>query len=130
MAPRRRGPRAPDTDRIRGGAGWEGRLWRGWRVRGRRPSLTVRPGPPPPTPPPPLAPVAILRERYVAAEARARDGESRLSSAAWDGDVYVGPALNVGTVLAGIALAVPMAGLAFAAATKGVLWGLVDYYGY
>ena len=83
-----------------------------------------------PVSPFPPTPVAILRERYVAAEARARDGESRLSSAAWDGDVYVGPALNVGTVLAGIALAVPMAGLAFAAATKGVLWGLVDYYGY
>ncbi len=41
----------------------------------------------------------------------------------WDGSEYRGSALNVGTVLAFIAVAAPLTGLWFAYATYGVLWG-------
>jgi hypothetical protein len=41
----------------------------------------------------------------------------------WDGSEYKGSALNIGTVLAFIAVAAPLAGLYFAYATYGVLWG-------
>ena len=78
--------------------------------------------------------LARIREQFLASEAAAAKGEARLHTAAkggnWDGDVYVGAAWNELTWLAALAAAVPVAGLAFAAATKGVLWGLVDFYGY
>ncbi len=44
--------------------------------------------------------------------------------------MYVGGAWNELTWLSVVAAGVPLAGLVFAVATKGVLWGLVDYYGY
>ncbi len=77
---------------------------------------------------------ALIRTQYIASEASAAKGEARLHTASkggnWEGDVYVGSAWNLMTVLGAVGAAVPLAGLAFALATKGVLWGLVDYYGY
>jgi hypothetical protein len=77
--------------------------------------------------------LSLIRAQYLAAEAKASQAEAHLHSAAkggnWDGDVYVGSAWNEATVLGLIAAAVPLAGLVFAVATKGTLWGLVDYYG-
>ena len=41
----------------------------------------------------------------------------------WDGSEYKGSALNVGTVLAFIAVAAPLVGLWFAYTSYGILWG-------
>ena len=76
---------------------------------------------------------ALIRNQYLAAERKAASAEARLHTAKkggnWDGDVYMGSVWNEATVLGLIAAAVPLAGLVFAVATKGTLWGLVDYYG-
>lgn len=81
-----------------------------------------------------LQSIALIRTQYVEAEASAAKSEARLHTASkggnWEGDVYVGGAWNELTWLSVVAAGVPLAGLVFAVATKGVLWGLVDYYGY
>ncbi len=81
-----------------------------------------------------LQSTALIHTQYVEAEASATKSEARLHTASkggnWEGDVYVGGAWNELTWLSVVAAGVPLAGLVFAVATKGVLWGLVDYYGY
>lgn len=73
--------------------------------------------------------LGALREAYLAAEDKALKGEEKLFSANWQGDVYVGSRWNVATVLALVSAVTTLGGLAFAMATKGVLWATVDYYG-
>jgi len=70
-----------------------------------------------------------LREAYLGAEEKALKGEEKLFSKNWDGDVYIGSNWNVATILAVVSALTTVGGLAFAFATKGVLWATVDYYG-
>lgn len=55
----------------------------------------------------------------------ANNGKERkdLYTANWDGDKYKGSNFNILTVIAAISVMVPLAGLAFAYTTYGVLWG-------
>jgi hypothetical protein len=56
---------------------------------------------------------------------RANNGKERkdLYTDNWDGDVYKGSSFNILTVLIGIAVGVPVAGLIFAYTSYGVYWG-------
>lgn len=70
--------------------------------------------------------LALIRRDYLASEAKALAGEAHLHSSNWDGDVYIGGRWNTLSVLYLIFLLTPLAGLVFAWASYGSLWGL-DY---
>ncbi|KAF8066320.1 hypothetical protein HT031_002643 [Scenedesmus sp. PABB004] len=73
--------------------------------------------------------LSLLHDAYVADEVdKDRELHEHLYSKNWQGDVYVGSRWNILTVLMGLSFAVPLLGLAFAAASYGTLW-TGHYYG-
>lgn len=68
--------------------------------------------------------LTLLRQQYLDAEARASQGESRLQSDNWDGDVYIGSRWNELSILYLIFMLTPLLGLLFAWASYGVYWGV------
>ncbi len=68
--------------------------------------------------------LTLLRQQYLASEARASQGEARLQSDKWDGDVYIGSRWNELSVLYLIFLVTPLVGLLFAWLSYGVYWGV------
>mmetsp|Transcript_34466 Transcript_34466/g.47755 ORF Transcript_34466/g.47755 Transcript_34466/m.47755 type:complete len:145 (+) Transcript_34466:73-507(+) len=64
-------------------------------------------------------------DNYKAANEAANNGKERkdLYTDNWEGDVYKGKRINILTVLILFAVGTPVAGLVFAYATYGKLWG-------
>ncbi|PSC74862.1 hypothetical protein C2E20_2033 [Micractinium conductrix] len=72
--------------------------------------------------------LALIRKRYLAAEALAQKEVAKQTTANWDGDVYIGSNWNELSVLYLIFMLTPLLGLAFAWATHGTLWDTGVYY--
>lgn len=73
--------------------------------------------------------LTLMHDDYVKAERDTdADMHKHLYSANWQGDVYVGSNWNILTLMMGLMIATPLAGLLFAWATYGTLW-TGHYYG-
>lgn len=68
--------------------------------------------------------LALIRQQYLDAEARAAKSEQRLHDSNWQGDVYMGSRWNELTVLYLVFLLTPIVGLLCAWLSYGVYWGV------
>lgn len=71
----------------------------------------------------------LIQKSHARAERKANRGVEGLNSDNWQGDEYVGSRWNILSLMMGLIIAIPVAGLLFAWATYGTLWGLVEFGG-